>query len=82
MRGAETYVLNFCQKMDKSGGQKSVIEFATYFCQAISESVLWDSTELIKVAALVDFNVEAVDFLMKSNNLHIFMENEEFVRTA
>ena len=50
--------------------------------QYLRASVLWDSTELINVAALVDFNVEAVDFLMTSNNLHIFMENEEFVRTA
>ncbi|KAM5571578.1 hypothetical protein ABKV19_011919 [Rosa sericea] len=79
----------FTQKMDKSGGQKSMIEFATSFSQAISESVLWKSTdhidslsELITVAALLNFNEEAVDFLMKSKNLQIFMEDEEFLRTV
>ncbi|KAL6175125.1 hypothetical protein ACLB2K_051768 [Fragaria x ananassa] len=55
----------------------TVVETTEPITQYLRASVLWDSTELIKVAALVDFNVEAVDFLMKSNNLHIFMENEE-----
>ncbi|KAL6182671.1 hypothetical protein ACLB2K_044086 [Fragaria x ananassa] len=79
----------FTQKMDKSGGQKSSIEFATFFSEAISESVLWESTdhidslsELIKVAALLDFNEEAVDFLMKVKNLETFMEDEEFLKTV
>ncbi|XP_024171403.1 uncharacterized protein LOC112177337 [Rosa chinensis] len=79
----------FTQKMDKSGGQKSMFEFATSFSQAISESVVWDSTdhidslsELIKVAALLNFKEEAVDSLMKSKNLQIFMEDEEFLRTV
>ncbi|XP_050376688.1 uncharacterized protein LOC126794087 [Argentina anserina] len=79
----------FTQKLDKSGGQKSLIEFVTCFSEAISESVLWESTdhidtlaELIKVAALLDFNEEAVDFLMKFKNLQTFMEDEEFLKTV
>ncbi|KAK9933041.1 hypothetical protein M0R45_020254 [Rubus argutus] len=79
----------FTQKMGESGGQKSIIESATFFSQAISEIVLWKSTdhidslsELIKVAALLDFNEEAVDFLMKSKNLQIFIEDEEFLESV
>ncbi|KAK9928978.1 hypothetical protein M0R45_026089 [Rubus argutus] len=79
----------FHQKMGVCGGQKSIIESATFFSQAISEIVLWKSTdeidslsELIKVAALLHFNEEAVDFLMKSKNLQIFMEDEEFLKSV
>ena len=79
----------FHQKLGKCGGQKSIIESATSFSQAISEIVLWKSTdeidslsELIKVGALLHFNEEAVDFLMKSKNLQIFMEDEEFLKSV
>ncbi|KAM1788589.1 hypothetical protein ACFX11_038852 [Malus domestica] len=79
----------FIQKMDKSGGQKSTIEFATYFAEAISECVLWECTEhipalseLIKLVFVLEFNEEAVDFLMKSKNLQIFVEDAEFLNSA
>ncbi|KAM1146798.1 hypothetical protein PS1_038944 [Malus domestica] len=79
----------FIQKMDKSGGQKSTIEFATYFAEAISECVLWECTEhipalseLIKLAFVLEFNEEAVDFLMKLKNLQIFVEDGEFLNSA
>ncbi|CAN6713537.1 unnamed protein product [Malus baccata var. baccata] len=76
----------FTQKMDRSGGQKSVIEFATYFSEVISTGVLWENTdhipalsELIKLAFVLDFDEEAVEFYMKSKNLRIFVEDEEFL---
>ncbi|KAK9940393.1 hypothetical protein M0R45_017057 [Rubus argutus] len=79
----------FTQKLGKSGGQKSIIESATFFSQAISQIVLWKNTdhidslsELIKVAALLDFNEEAVDFLMTSKNLQIFMEDVDFLKSV
>ncbi|PQQ17194.1 uncharacterized protein Pyn_20832 [Prunus yedoensis var. nudiflora] len=79
----------FTQNIDRSGGQKSIIEFATYFSEVISDGVLWEHTdhipalsELIKLAFVLEFNEEAVDFLMKSKNLQIFIEDEEFLNSA
>ncbi|XP_068306988.1 uncharacterized protein [Pyrus communis] len=79
----------FTQKMDRSGGQKSVIEFATYFSEVISSGVLWENTdhipalsEMIKLAFVMDFDEEAVEFYMKSKNLRIFVEDEEFLNSA
>ena len=39
-------------------------------------------SELIQLAFLVEFNEEAVEFLMKSKNMQIFMEDEEFLSAA
>ncbi|KHN17476.1 hypothetical protein glysoja_027019 [Glycine soja] len=39
-------------------------------------------SELIKLGFLVKFNEEAVDFLMESKDLQIFLEDEEFLRSA
>ncbi|XP_022737360.1 uncharacterized protein LOC111290334 [Durio zibethinus] len=79
----------FTQKMDESAGQKNLLEFATYFSEAIAEGVLWEKedqisslSELIKLAFLLKFNEEAVDFLMKSKNLQVFVEDEEFISAA
>ncbi|KAM1025527.1 hypothetical protein ACFX13_039366 [Malus domestica] len=79
----------FTQKMDRSGGQKSVIEFATYFSEVITSGVLWENTdhipalsEMIKLAFVMDFDEEAVEFYMKSKNLGIFVEDEEFLNSA
>ncbi|KAH8486640.1 hypothetical protein H0E87_025595 [Populus deltoides] len=79
----------YTQKPDKAGGPKVRIEYATYLAEAIAEGVLWDKedhisalSELIKVAVLVSFNEEAVQFLMKSKNLQIFEEDEEFMSAA
>ncbi|CAB4280436.1 unnamed protein product [Prunus armeniaca] len=79
----------FTQKIDRSGGHKSIVEFATYFSQVISDGVLWEHTdhipalsELIKLAFVLEFNEEAVDFLMKSKNLQIFIEDEEFLNST
>ncbi|CAK7336788.1 unnamed protein product [Dovyalis caffra] len=79
----------FTQKPDKTGGPKIRMEYATYFSEAIAEGILWDKedhinalSELIKFAVLVSFNEEAVQFLMKSKNLQIFEEDEEFMSAA
>uniref|UniRef100_A0A2N9J2L5 Sacsin/Nov domain-containing protein n=1 Tax=Fagus sylvatica TaxID=28930 RepID=A0A2N9J2L5_FAGSY len=79
----------FTQKLDRSSGFKNLIEYATYFSEAISEGVLWENndhigalTELIKLAFMLEFNEEAVLFLMKSKNLQIFLEDKEFLASA
>ncbi|XP_034926007.1 uncharacterized protein [Populus alba] len=79
----------FTQKMDKAGGQKNLIEYATSFSEVIARGVLWDKedqikalSELIKVAFLLNFDEQAVQFLMKSNNLQTFLEDEELLDAA
>jgi hypothetical protein len=77
------------QKLDRSGEYKNIIEYATYFSEAISEGLLWENddhietlSELIKLGFTLEFNEEAVEFLMKSKNLQIFMEDEEFLAST
>ncbi|KAJ9676550.1 hypothetical protein PVL29_021858 [Vitis rotundifolia] len=79
----------FMQKMDISGGHKNKIEYATIFAEVISEGVLQenedhisDLAELIKLAFFLDFDEEAVGFLMRSKNLQVFLEDEEFLSSA
>lgn len=79
----------FTQKMDRSKGPGNLIERATYFSEVISKGLLWENddhidtlSELIKLAYLLDFNEEAVAFLMKSKNLQIFLEDEKFLSSA
>ncbi|XVF49549.1 hypothetical protein PTKIN_Ptkin04bG0021600 [Pterospermum kingtungense] len=79
----------FMQKMDESGGQKNILEYATYFSEAIAQGVLWEKedlistlSELIKLAFILKFNEEAVGFLMKSKNLPVLVEDEEFLSAA
>ncbi|XP_057972588.1 uncharacterized protein LOC131160730 [Malania oleifera] len=76
------------QKVDKSE-KKEVIEFATYFAEVISEGLLWDKeecirglSELIKLASMLEFDKEAIEFLMKYNNLQLFAEDEDFISTT
>jgi hypothetical protein len=38
--------------------------------------------ELIKLAFMLEFNEDSVGFLMKSKNLQIFKEDEEFLASA
>ncbi|XP_062115851.1 uncharacterized protein LOC133829994 [Humulus lupulus] len=79
----------FNQKMDMSKGPENLIKRATYFSQVIAEGVLWQNSdhidalsELLKFAFLLEFNEKAVDFFMKSRNLQIFLEDEEFISSA
>ncbi|KAM4107751.1 hypothetical protein ACJW30_04G168900 [Castanea mollissima] len=79
----------FSQKLNRSSGYKNLIEYATYFSEAISEGVLWENSEhigalseLIKLAFMLEFNEEAVRYLMKSKNLQIFLEDEGFLASV
>ncbi|KAH7865381.1 hypothetical protein Vadar_005837 [Vaccinium darrowii] len=77
----------FVQKMDRSDGHSgSVIKYATCLSEAISEGLLWEKedhmqqlAELIKLGSLVEFNEEAIEFLMKTKNLRLFAEDETFL---
>nr|POF19521.1 hypothetical protein CFP56_47701 [Quercus suber] len=79
----------FAQKLDRSSGYKNLIEYATYFSEAISKGVLWEKSdhvgalsELIKMAFMLEFNEEAVIFLMKSKNLQIIKKDKKFLASA
>ncbi|CAJ1949698.1 unnamed protein product [Sphenostylis stenocarpa] len=67
----------------------SFIKYATYFSEVISEGVLCERhdhvgelSELIRLAFVLKFNDEAVEFLMESKNLQIFSEDDEFLCSA
>lgn len=77
------------QKMDRSGGQRSVIEYATYFSEAIAGGLLWEKedcidqlAELIKLGFLLEFDESAIQFLMKTKNLPVFLEDYSFLSSA
>ncbi|KAA8542076.1 hypothetical protein F0562_023228 [Nyssa sinensis] len=79
----------FTQKLDRSGGNKSIIEYATYFSEVISEGMLWEKedhmrrlAELIKLGFLLEFNEEAIEFLLKTKNLQLDSEDELFLSFA
>ncbi|KAK7818670.1 uncharacterized protein LOC111998780 [Quercus suber] len=85
-REASTF---FAEKLDRSCGYRNLIEYATYFSEAISEGVLWEKrvhvgalSELIKLAFMMEFNEEAVMFLMKSKNLQIIRKDKKFLASA
>ncbi|KAL6890290.1 hypothetical protein ACP4OV_009053 [Aristida adscensionis] len=78
--------------MQRSHGEPSYkerIEFATYFADEISQGLLFEMTdqipwlaELIKVGSLLDYQDAAVDFLLKSKNLQLFPEDEDFLKAS
>ncbi|CAL5375334.1 unnamed protein product [Camellia sinensis] len=79
----------FTVKMDRSGGHRSIIEYATCFSEAISEGLLWEKedhicelAELIKLGFVLEFNEEAIEFLMKTKNLQLFLEDDRFISSA
>ncbi|CAN4085486.1 unnamed protein product [Withania somnifera] len=79
----------FLQKLDKSGGYKCKLEYATYFSEVVAEGVLREKedhvpqlAELIKLGFILEFDEAAVGFLMKTKNLQIFLEDEEFLSSA
>ncbi|KAI7747874.1 hypothetical protein M8C21_018549 [Ambrosia artemisiifolia] len=76
----------FMQKMEEGGGQKSIIEYASHFGEVIAEGMLWENeevvpqlSELIRLGYLVEFDEEAIDFLMKMKNLQIFVEDQHYL---
>ncbi|KAL8118501.1 uncharacterized protein LOC141723799 [Apium graveolens] len=79
----------FVQKLDKDGGHKNIIEYASHFSEVIAGGLLWENedhmlrlAELIRLGFLVEFNEEAVEYLMKAKNLQIFLEDEEFLSSC
>ncbi|XP_023516920.1 uncharacterized protein LOC111780683 [Cucurbita pepo subsp. pepo] len=79
----------FTQKMVMSGERKEMIEYATYFSEVISAGVLWEYgdyvcslSELIKLAFVLNFDDGAVNYIMKSKNLEVFKEDEDFLSSA
>lgn len=79
----------FTVKMDRSGGHRKNIEYATCFSEAISEGLLWENedhirelAELIKLAFVLEFDEGAIEFLMKTQNLQLFLEDDRFISSA
>ncbi|XP_054820804.1 LOW QUALITY PROTEIN: uncharacterized protein LOC129319757 [Prosopis cineraria] len=77
------------QKLDLKSGNASMIKYATYFSEMISAGILCEHvdhvgalSELIKLGFLLKFDEEAVNFLMESKDLQIFLEDEEFLNAA
>ncbi|KAK1363219.1 ATP/DNA-binding protein [Heracleum sosnowskyi] len=79
----------FVQKLDKDGGHKNIIEYASHFSEVVAGGLLWENedhmvrlAELLRLGFLVDNNEEAVEYLMKTKNLQIFLEDEEFLSSS
>ncbi|KAM0038802.1 putative histidine kinase/HSP90-like ATPase superfamily [Helianthus debilis subsp. tardiflorus] len=76
----------FVQKREEGGCQKSRIEHADHFGEVIAEGMLWENeevmpqlSELIRLGYLVEFDEEAIDFLMKKKNLQIFVDDRQYL---
>ncbi|CAL4981124.1 unnamed protein product [Urochloa decumbens] len=74
---------------DGESSYKERIEFATYFAEEISQGLLFEMAdqipslaELIKFGSLLDFHDSAVGFLLKSKNLQVFPEDEDFLKSS
>ncbi|KAI3925641.1 hypothetical protein MKW98_001495 [Papaver atlanticum] len=80
----------FTQKVDRAtSGQNENIAYATYISKVIAEGLLWEKAdliaglcELIKMGWLLDFEEDAVSFLLKTKNLQLCYEDEEFIKSA
>ncbi|CAI9283732.1 unnamed protein product [Lactuca saligna] len=79
----------YMQKMERSSGHKNIIEYASHFAEEIAEGVLWDNEELVpdlcelvRLGFLLEFDEEAVEFLMKIKNLQIFLEDQDYLTST
>ncbi|KAM7253411.1 hypothetical protein ACFE04_026029 [Oxalis oulophora] len=79
------------QKMGKidTTMHKSTIECAIYFSEAIAKGLLREKkdrvsvlSELLKLGFFVKFDKEAVGFLMKSKNLQVLKDGEDFMSAS
>ncbi|XP_077228632.1 uncharacterized protein LOC143861623 [Tasmannia lanceolata] len=66
--------------------EKTRLKFATFFAKEVSEGLLWERTELIdglfkliRLGCLLGFEVDAVNTLLKMENLQVFFEDEQFL---
>lgn len=76
----------YAEKMEKACGKRKVLEYATCFAEVIAKGVMWERedlvgqlSELVKMAYLVEFDEEALEFLMKSKNLQVYEEDEKLI---
>jgi sacsin len=76
----------FMGRLDQVKGMEGRIKYATYLADEISQGLLYERTdlgdslaELIKFGCLLDYDLSAVDFLLKNHNLQVFAEDEEFL---
>ncbi|CAN7099299.1 uncharacterized protein LOC103873116 isoform X2 [Brassica rapa] len=79
----------YAEKMKKSCGKRKVLEHATCFAEVIAKGVMSGRedlierlSELVKMAYLVEFDEEALEFLMKSKNLEVYEEDEKLISDA
>ncbi|KAL5978976.1 hypothetical protein ACLOJK_018871, partial [Asimina triloba] len=79
----------FIRKLDRLSCKTSNIKFATNFSDVISNGLLWEEPdqiaglrELVMIGCLLDFEEEAVEFLLRTKNLQVFKEDEEFLKSA
>ncbi|CAL4981108.1 unnamed protein product [Urochloa decumbens] len=79
----------YIQRSDGESSYEEKIEFATYFAEEISQGLLFEMAdqipslaELIKVGSLLDFQDAAVGFLLKSKNLQMFPEDDDFLKSS
>lgn len=76
----------YMQKLDRSSGYKNVITYASHFSEEITDGVLCENeehvpelSELIRSGFLVEFDEEAVEFLMKTKYLEILREDQDYI---
>ncbi|CAH2035137.1 unnamed protein product [Thlaspi arvense] len=79
----------YAEKMEEACGNRKVLEYATCFAEVVAKGVMWEREELIgrlsefvKMAYLVEFDDDAVEFLMKSKNLQVYEEDEKVISDA
>ncbi|CAN6381348.1 unnamed protein product [Urochloa humidicola] len=79
----------YMQKSEGTNGRTTRMEFATCFGEEISQGLLYERvdlipslTELLKVGFLVGFEENEVEFLLKTKNLQLFLEDEDFLLRA
>nr|XP_017217484.1 PREDICTED: uncharacterized protein LOC108195062 [Daucus carota subsp. sativus] len=79
----------FVQKLDKHGGHKNFMEYVSQFSEVVAGGWLWEDevqmhqlADLIRMGFLVEFNEEAIMYLMKTKNLQVFLEDEELLSST
>ncbi|XP_013605442.1 PREDICTED: uncharacterized protein LOC106312452 isoform X3 [Brassica oleracea var. oleracea] len=79
----------YAEKIKKTCGKRKVLEYATCFAEVIAKGVMSGRedliemlSELVKMAYLVEFDEDALEFLMKSKNLEVYEEDEKLISDA
>ena len=77
----------YMQKSEGPRGSSTTrMEFATCFGEEIAQGLLYERvdlipslTELLKVGFLVGFEEDEVEYLLKTKNLQLYSEDEDFL---